>query len=181
MFFLSALPIGLAMIIFEATLSGRAFGLAPETHLLEKLARYIPATLGVYAAVKLLQLAAEGKLALLFSSGINSLLFWAEIILGVVIPAALFSMKSIRASAQGLFNSAILLLLGMILNRFNVSWLAVKHLGDVTYIPSVPEVSISVAILAAGILAFGLAGKLLPLFQHQEHEHSAVPAPVAGD
>jgi Ni/Fe-hydrogenase subunit HybB-like protein len=175
LFFLSALPIGLAMIVFESTISARAFGLAPETHLLEKLARYIPAALGVYAAARLIQLAAEGKLALLFSSGTNSLLFWAEIILGVVVPAVLFSRKSVLTSAQGLFNSAVVLLLGMILNRFNVSWLAVKHLGDVTYTPSLPEISISVAILAAGILAFGLAGKLLPLFHHEEH------APVTGD
>lgn len=175
LFFISALPIGLAMIIFESTLSARAFGLVPETHLLEKLARYIPTTLGVYVAVKFIQLAVAGNLARLFDSGLNSLLFWAEIVIGVIIPAILFSQKSIRTSPQGLFNSAVILLIGMILNRFNVSWFGVKHLGSVTYAPSLPEISISFAILSAGILAFGLAGKLLPLFHHEEH------APATGD
>jgi len=182
LFFISAIPIGLAMVIFEATLSARAFHLAPETHLLEKLARYIPLTLGVYVTVKFIQLAVAGNLARLFDSGVNSLLFWAEILIGVIIPAMLFSQKSIRTSPQGLFNSAVILLIGMILNRFNVSWFGVKHLGAVTYAPSLVEISISFAILSAGILAFGLAGKLLPLFEHEAHqEHTPVSTSATGD
>ena len=66
----------------------------------------------------------------------------------------------------------------MILNRFNVSWFAVKHpdpltymptfMGNVHYIPSLPEVLVSVGIFSAGILAFGLAVKYLPVFEEEE-------------
>ena len=62
-----------------------------------------------------------------------SILFWAEIMIGSIIPLILFSFKKIRQSPSGLLTGAIILLLGMILDRFDVSWLAVKH-PDPTYI-----------------------------------------------
>jgi Ni/Fe-hydrogenase subunit HybB-like protein len=72
----------------------------------------------------------------------------------------------------------------MIFNRFNVSWFAVKHPDPITYVPtfmanhvhywpSLPEVSVSIGIFSAGILAFGLAAKYLPLFE-SEHEAEGV-------
>jgi membrane protein implicated in regulation of membrane protease activity len=68
---------------------------------------------------------------------------------------------------------AIILLIGMILNRFNVSWFAVSHLTDVSYFPSLPEVSISLAIFSFGILAFALAARYLPLFEDESESHPA--------
>jgi Ni/Fe-hydrogenase subunit HybB-like protein len=185
LFFVSAIAIGLAMTIFESSLSSRYFQRGLETHLLEKLARAIPYVLGLYAIVKFAQLALSGNLALLITSGWMSILFWAEILLSVITPMILFSIKRIRQSPSGLLYSAIILLFGMILNRFDVSWFAVKHSDPMTYIPtfmnkvryfpSLPEVAISVGIFAAGILAFGLAAKYLPVFE-EEHEHTPTVA-----
>lgn len=186
LFFVSAIAIGLAMTIFESTLSSRYFKRGLETHLLEKLARAIPSVLGLYAVLKFGQLALEGKLGLLFTSGWMSLLFWAEILIGVAAPMILFSLKAVRQSANGLLTTAIITLLGMILNRFNISWFAVKHadplfymptfMNKVSYFPSLPEVAISIGIFSAGILAFGLAAKYLPLFEPEDHEHTHSPA-----
>jgi Ni/Fe-hydrogenase subunit HybB-like protein len=175
MFFTSALSIGLSMIILESSLSSRYFKRGLEVHLLEKLARGLPYTAGVYLALKLADLAFAGELGLLFTSGTMSLLFWGEILLGCVTPIALFSIKKVRQSPNGLLTVAILTLLGMILNRFNVSWFGIERLNDPSYAPSLVEMSVSVAIFSAGILAFGLAAKYLPLFQHEEH------VPAVGD
>ena len=92
----------------------------------------------------------------------------------------LFSLKRVRQSTNGLFVSAIILLVGMILNRFDVSWFAVRHpdpltyipsfMSNVHYMPSLPEISISLGIFSAGILAFGLAAKYLPIFGDEEHD-----------
>jgi Ni/Fe-hydrogenase subunit HybB-like protein len=186
LFFVSAISIGLAMTIFESTLSSRYFKRGLETHLLEKLARTIPYALGLYAIMKFAQLAIEGKLGLLFTSDWMSVLFWIEILIGVLTPMVLFSIKTVRHSPNGLITGAIVTLLGMILNRFNISWFAVKHADPLTYIPtfmnkvqyfpSLPEVAISIGIFSAGILAFGLAAKYLPLFESEEHEHTHSPA-----
>ncbi len=179
LFFISAISIGLAMIIFESTLSSRYFHRGLESHLLEKLARAIPYVLAVYLIVRFIQLAIAGDLQFLFNSGLMSFLFWMEIIIGCIIPLILFSLRRVRQSAKGLLTGAIILLIGMILNRFNVSWFAVRHpdpisyiptfmASNVHYIPSLPEISISLGIFSAGILAFGLAAKYLPLFEPEE-------------
>jgi Ni/Fe-hydrogenase subunit HybB-like protein len=178
LFFTSALTIGLAMIILESSLSARYFHRGLETHLLEKLAKVIPIILGIYLVMKFSQLAFAGDLHYLFTSGLMSLLFWAEILIGAVIPIVLFSIKRIRQSANGLLTGTVILLLGMILNRFDVSWFAVKHpdplsylptfMGNVHYVPSLPEVLVSVGIFSFGILAFGLAVKYLPVFDAEE-------------
>jgi Ni/Fe-hydrogenase subunit HybB-like protein len=165
MFFSSAVCIGLAMIIFESSLSSRAFGRGLETHLLEKLAKALPVALSVYLILKFADLVYAAELPALFTSGTMSLLFWAEIIIGGVIPLVMFLFKRVRQSPKGLLIGAVSLLLGMILNRFNVSWFAISRSTDITYFPSWMEVSVSVAIFAAGILAFGLAARYLPLFE----------------
>jgi len=180
LFFVSVIGIGLAMTIVESSLSTRYFKLGLETHLLEKLARAIPFVLGLYLVMRFAQLAMEGKLVLLFESGWMSLLFWMEIVISAIIPLILFSIKRIRQSPGGLLIGAIILLAGMIFNRFNISWFAVKHADPLTYIPtfmnkvhywpSLPEVSISIGIFSAGILAFGLAVKYLPIFESGKHE-----------
>ena len=180
LFFISAVSIGLSMIILESTLSSRYFHRGLEIHLLEKLAKAIPIVLGIYALVRLGELVIAGDLKYLFTSGMMSVLFWTEIIIGVIVPMILFSIKRVRQSGSGLLISAIILLLGMILNRFNVSWFAVKHpdpltylpnfMGNVHYIPSLPEVLVSIGIFSFGILAFGLAAKYLPVFEEEHHD-----------
>ncbi len=168
MFFISAVSIGLAMVIFESSLSARAFGRGLEIHLLEKLARAIPYVLSLYLILKFGEIFIAGDGKYLFTSGRMSVLFWAEILIGCVAPSVLFLFPKMRKSPAGLLGGAISLLLGMILNRFNVSWFAISRLNDVFYAPNWMEVSVSVAIFSAGILAFGLAAKYLPLFEEQD-------------
>jgi len=184
LFFVSAITIGLSMIIFESTLSARYFHRGLEIHLLEKLAKAIPVVLAIYLVIKFSQLTIAGDLHYLFSGGLMSVLFWAEILIGGVIPIVLFSIKRICQSAHGLLLGAVILLLGMILNRFNVSWFGIQHpdplsylpafMSNVHYIPSLPEVLVSMGIFSAGILAFGLAVKYLPVFEEEEH-HGTKP------
>jgi Ni/Fe-hydrogenase subunit HybB-like protein len=180
MFFSSAITVGMAMIIFESSLSSRYFQRGLETHLLAKLAKGLPIALGIYALLKFGELAVAGELGLLFTSGIMSLLFWAEILIGVVTPIVWFSIKKNRTSSNGLLTGAIIVLVGMILNRFNVSWFAVKHpdplfylptfMGNVDYFPTLPEVAVSVGIFSAGIMAFGLIAKYFPVFESEDEK-----------
>ena len=198
MFFTSAISVGISMIILESSLSSRYFQRGLETHLLAKLAKALPIALTIYGLLKFGELAYAGDLHYLFTSGIMSVLFWAEIIIGVFIPIVWFSIKKNRESANGLLAGAIVTLLGLILNRFNVSWFGVKHpdpltymptfMSNVKYFPTFPEVAVSIGIFSAGIMAFGLAAKYLPLFE-AEHEaevthqsaHGLQPVPTPGD
>ena len=182
-FFISSLAIGLAMVMIESSLSSRYFKRGLELDLLEKLGRAVPYVLGIYLLVKFGEIFIAGDTHYLFTSGLMSILFWTEILLSAVIPLVLFSIKKIRSNANSILTSAIILLVGMILNRFNVSWFAVKHPDPITYLPtfmanhvhywpSLPEVSVSIGIFSAGILAFGLIAKYFPLFEDGHHQHA---------
>jgi Ni/Fe-hydrogenase subunit HybB-like protein len=173
MFFVSSIPIGLAMVIFESSMSSRHFRRGLEMHLIEKLAKAIPFALAAYLLLKFVQLAVSGNLGLLFGSGPLSALFWAEIVVGAVIPLFIFSSPQNRRNPRIVLLGAITLLLGMILNRFNASWFAIRRLEAVSYAPSLAEISISAAIFSFGILAFGLAARYLPLFE--DAEEAAAP------
>ena len=185
LFFASAISVGISMIILESSLSSRYFQRGLETHLLAKLAKVLPITLGVYLVIKIVDLAVAGDFGYLFSSGIMSVLFWAEILIGVIFPMVWFSIEKNRNTPSGLLTGAIVTLLGLILNRFNVSWFGITHpdplfympsfMGHVDYFPTVPEVAVSIGIFSAGIMAFGLLAKYFPVFE-AEHHHEAQAA-----
>lgn len=190
MFFASAISVGFSMIILESSLSSHYFQRGLETHLLAKLAKGLPISLGVYLVLKFGELAVAGDLGYLFSSGIMSVLFWAEILIGVLTPMVWFSIEKNRTTPSGLLTGAIITLFGLILNRFNVSWFAVKHpdpltyiptfMGNVDYFPTFPEVAVSIGIFSAGIMAFGLIAKYFPVFE-EAHEHGLQAVPAPGD
>ena len=182
-FFISSLVIGLAMVIFKSSLSSRYFKRGLELDLLEKLGRAVPYVLGIYLLVKFGEIFIAGDSHYLFTGDLMSILFWAEVFISAVIPLVLFSIKRIRNNANGILVSAIILLVGMILNRFDVSWFAVKHPDPLTYLPifmanhvhywpSLPEVSVSIGIFSAGILAFGLIARHFPLFEDEGQQHA---------
>jgi Ni/Fe-hydrogenase subunit HybB-like protein len=67
LFFISAVAIGLAMIIFESSLSSRYFHRGLELPLLEKLGRAVPFVLGIYLIVRFAQLSLANDLQYLLS------------------------------------------------------------------------------------------------------------------
>lgn len=179
LFFVSAVNVGLGMIIFESTLSSKAFHRGLETHLLKKLALADVYVLILYLVIRFTQLGLDGKFKYLFTSGKMSVLFWAEILIGSVIPIIIFSRKEWRENHKTLFIGSVFVVFGLMFGRFNVSWFAIKHadpmtyvpsfMSKVTYMPTFSEVSISFGIVAAGVLAFNLAAKYLPLFEDEHH------------
>jgi len=179
-FFVSALAIGLGMVILESTLSSRYFKRGLESHLLEKLGKAIPVILAIYLVIKFGELIWASDLHYLFSSGWMSILFWLEILVSSVIPMIWFSIKRLRQNPNALLTGAIILLIGMIFNRFNVSWFAIQHpdpityiptfMSNVKYIPTLPEMAVSIGIFSAGILAFGLAARYLPVFDNEPEQ-----------
>lgn len=168
MFLTSAVAVGPAMVIFETTLSSKAFGHKLPLDILSGLGRAIPYILGLYLLLKLMDLTATGEIGLAFTAYPQNLLWWGEIIIGVILPIILFSMPSVRQSRSGVFWSAVLVVLGLVLNRFNVSMLALAMRPGFTYFPHWMEVAISAALIADALLVIWLAYRLLPIARHEE-------------
>ncbi len=169
-FFISAIAVGLAMTIFESSMSARHFGRQLELPILQELGRVLVVVLCVYGTLRFEDLLHRGVLKLTLVPGYEMYLFWLEMALSLILPLALLSQRKIRATAGGLYVAAVLVVLGFITNRLNVSITGLESSAGMHYIPKWTEVAVTGAIIAVGFALFGLAVKYLPIFP-AEHEH----------
>lgn len=167
-FFLSAIAVGLAMTIFESSMSAKHFGRQLELPIIQELGRVLLVVLAVYGILRFEDLLRRGVLKLTLKPGYEMYLFWLEMGLSVIVPLLLLTQKRIRNSAGGLYVTAVLVVLGFITNRLNVSITGLEASAGVRYIPKWTELAITAAIIAAGFALFGLATKYLPIFPAQE-------------
>lgn len=163
-FLLSSIPAGIALILIGSYVSHYLFGHSLNDRMVEKLGWIAPWILGVYLALKLGELLVVEELDLLFSSGIYSLLFWAELVIGVVLPIILFSIKKVRWNRNGSFIGALLIAAGIVFNRFNATWFAIKPLDGVYYTPSWMELAVLVGVFSGVLLVFTLISEYFPVF-----------------
>jgi len=174
LFFSSAIAVGPAMVIIESFLSFRAFKREIELPILSQLAKVTGVALAVYLVLKIQDIIGYHLTPLLLRMNIEAVLYWAEILLGVVAPIILIVQPRIRASKSGLFYSALFVVLGFILNRLNISMTAIERYSGTSYFPSWMEVSVTLMVVAIGFAVFRLAVKYLPVFSHNGHaEESA--------
>jgi Ni/Fe-hydrogenase subunit HybB-like protein len=164
-FFISAATVGLAMVIFEATISAHAYGRAPETRLLGKIAKPIPWMLGTYLALKIGELWISGDLPLLFAGDRAALFFWLELGWGVILPMLLFAIPAVRRSQAWLFTGALMVVTGLVLNRFDVGLLMWNRPAGSWYVPSWMEFAVSFGVIAALVLAYDWVARHLRLFE----------------
>ena len=178
LFLNSAIAVGLAMVIFETTISTRVFGHKLSMDILSGLGRAIPYVLGLYLLLKLVDLMVSGEMGLIFTAYPQNLLWWGEMVIGVLLPLILFSMPSVRQSRKWAVWSALLVIIGLVLNRFNVSMLALAMRPGYIYYPSLGEIAISLGLVVVALIVFQIAMRLLPLGHLEESiERKAEPAP----
>ena len=91
-------------------------------------------------------------------------MFLLEFILGVILPVALMSFRRLRSDPDWLVGGAFLAVLGFVMNRLNVSITGMEAASGVRYIPSIPEIIVSVGLVATGMAVFALAVRNLPIF-----------------
>jgi Ni/Fe-hydrogenase subunit HybB-like protein len=170
MFYISAIALGLAMVSFEAIVSAWVFKREQETDIIRGLGRGVLITLCIYLAFKLGDLAYRGALPLVFSSGKPSLFFILEMLIGVIVPIGLYATKSIRESVNGLFMAACCVIVGTVMNRFNVNFFA--QAGPNThYFPSITEILITIGLVSLMVLLYRLAVTYLPVFHEPGKSH----------
>lgn len=175
-FYVSAIGLGLAMVILESSLSARAFKRGLEINILSSLAKAIPYVLGLYLVLKLGDLILAGDFGLLFEGSLRSNLFLLELAIQVIVPIVLFSLPKVRKSPAGLLWSSALVVVGTILNRINVVLVGprvptgIAHLPQPTYFPNWMEFAVTIGLVSGGVLLFALASRFLPIFPEEEAE-----------
>lgn len=154
-FLLSAFTVGLAMIIFESMIAHRSFRLPQEMTVLSDLARFIPVLLAIYFTAKLIDMVGRSTYTYLFTWSTKSVMYWLEIVPGVVIPFIILFSKRLRNRPGWLFTGATLTVLGVVLNRINVFLVAYSPpYADYAYFPAWTEIAVTVGFIAMLILLY---------------------------
>lgn len=165
LFFLSAVMVGPAMVIFEALTSSRFFHRKPEMSLLSGIGKAMPILLAIFIVLKLVDLGVRGQLGAVFTSGGESVAFLIEMVLFIV-AFFMFLSPRVRNSTSGLFWSALFVVAGVVANRLTVAYIAHSSPGH-TYTPDPREILVTAGIVAAGVLVYAFCAKYLPIFEEE--------------
>jgi Ni/Fe-hydrogenase subunit HybB-like protein len=164
LFLLSAIAVGFPMIIFESLLSSRSFRTPPEMDLLSRVGRIATFTLGFYAVAKVVDLTIREAWPLAFAGGSQAMMFWVEMIVGILVPLALFASPRVRSDPRGLFVAATLAVVGVAINRLNVFLVAYRPpFSDRPYFPTLYEMLLTAGLVATLVLVYRAIVMVFPV------------------
>ncbi len=169
LFLMTAILMGFAIVIFEATLVSVGFKRPGETAILSKLSRIMYWMLAVYLVVRVGDLAWRGALGAMFVPGFEAFGFWVEMA-AFAAPLWLLAAAESRMRPSRLFVSAVLLMLGGFMLRINGFLIGYQTGEGYHYFPSVPELLVTIGLVAFEILAYIVFVRTLPVLpKHATH------------
>ncbi len=189
LFFVSSIFAGLSMVIFEGTISHRVFHhrISPElerTHdaIVFGLARVAAAVMFVYLFLEVLKFI-HGQMWRHFSGG------WAawylvEVLGLVAVPMVLLLVGAVKQWGGVVRIAALVTILGVIINRLNISVIAFRWNDPNHYVPTWMELVVTAGVLCAEIwtlrwiiLRMPVLGEPPAWARHEDQEsHQAAPA-----
>jgi Ni/Fe-hydrogenase subunit HybB-like protein len=125
------------------------------------LAKICAAVMFVYLFLKVLVLVHGNHFSLLATPMGNWYLL--EVLGFVLIPCILFTMAVKNNKASLVRIAAVMTLVGIVLNRLNVSVIAFKWDAAIRYIPSWMEIEVTLAVICAEIWAFRWVVNRMPV------------------
>lgn len=159
LFFVSSIYAGLAMIIFEGTISHRVFKhlIPPDSHhsfndIIFGLAKGAAITMFVYYFFKAL-LFVHGQQWELINDGWG-LWYLVEVLGFVLVPGLMFAFGFRNRSLNIIKIASVLALIGIVLNRLNISFITFNWYADVHYYPSWQEIVVTLMIIFTEIWIF---------------------------
>ncbi len=168
LFLISAIMMGFGMVIFESMFSSVHLERPLETSLLSKLSGVIPKLLIVFLIIRFGDLIFKGKLGLIFSFNLQSLMFVIENLL-FIYPLIILSSKKKRDQSKYLFLSAASLVLAGAVYRFDTFLVGFNPGVNFHYFPSFAEIMITVGIISVEIMAYLIFIKTLPVLPEVKH------------
>lgn len=196
MFILSAVAGGVALTLFVGLITERLTHRALINRALRQdVSRFIAFTLLAYLYLKLWDWAATSYYShptgtvdvlqrLELTTPFNQSFWVLEVLLGMVIPIFVLLSKSLQRNHRYLFVVLPLIVMGVVVNRWNVTLSGLVAppqwspgvLGNVVaaaYFPSWVEIAVSIGVLGYALLGFTLGIRYLPIFPAENAEHSA--------
>ncbi len=169
LFFVSSIYAGLSMIIFEGTISHGVFRnlINPKGHhsfddMVFGLAKGASITMFVYYVFKALLFIHEKQWDLINTSW--GYWYLLEVLGFVLIPAFMFAFGYKHRSLNIIKTASVIALLGIILNRLNVSIIAFQWYEPVHYYPSWQEITVTLMVIFSEIWLFRWVVNRMPVF-----------------
>jgi len=164
LFLLSAVMVGPAMVIVEATLSARVLRHKSEGRLLNALGRVMPYLIVTYLVVRVSDMLGRGVVLETMRGFWPAVWWWLEIAL-LLTAVALFATAEVRRRPWGLPLAAWATIAGLVVQRVGVAVVGLDVPEYPRYVPHVAEVLITVGIVSLGLLAFRFAVAVLPVYE----------------
>jgi Ni/Fe-hydrogenase subunit HybB-like protein len=165
LFFTSSVMAGLALAIIVYAIAARISDQEPKSDILSGLGKIMGWVTLLYLVLKLGDILVAGELSALFAFDRMSTLMWIELGVCALLPAALLLIPGVRERKSSIYGGAILILLGVLANRFNATLFgqSLPSAGG-TYSPSIIEWLTTLGIIAGAIVAWYFGVRLLTMF-----------------
>lgn len=174
LFLVSAVMMGLSMVSLETILSGKYLKHKADPQILYGLARGVLITGVVYFIWKAWLLFRGPGISAAFDGSMEANMYLLEMIVGVVAPIVLFALKGVRENVNAIFFVDVLVILGILLNRMNVSIFGVyrdQSATGMTYFPTWMEIVVTLAFISFSIVGFKICVKYFRVFPEAETQH----------
>ena len=183
-FIVSSIFAGLSLVIFEGTISQRVFRArisegnhASHDDIVLGLSKICAGTMFAYLFLKALVLVHGHNTGLLFTP--MGLWYLVEVLGFTLVPFVLFTEAVRWRSLATCKLAAVLTMVGILLNRLNVSTIAFKWYEKVRYVPSVWELVVTLGVIFAEIWVFRFVVNRMPVLSDPP-AWAAEPHPAAG-
>lgn len=153
LFVVSAILMGYGVVMFEATVVANSFGLPSEHALISRLSRVVGWVTVGWLVIRWADLLDRGVVSLAFAGDLKSWTFWIENALFIG-AAVVFLTPAGRASQRASFLGAIALLAAGALYRLDALIIGLRPVGNWIYFPSLPELMVTIGIIALEILLY---------------------------
>jgi len=171
LFLISAIMMGLSMVSFETILSEKFFKHKADIGILSGLARGVLITGVIYFAAQLWFLIKGPGMAAAFNGSMEANMYLLEMVISVVGPIILLSVKNVRENVKRLLFVNVLVISGVLLNRLNISIFGVYRAQSATglsYFPTWMEFVVTLAFISFSIIGFKVCVKYLRVFPETE-------------
>jgi Ni/Fe-hydrogenase subunit HybB-like protein len=166
---LTALTMGFAVVVFEASFSSVGFRRPSETPLLSGLGKAIVGLISAYLLFRFGEILLRGKLGLVFAGDLGSFMFLLETAL-FIFPLVVLSSAKYRKQGPLLLWASVSMLFAGSLYRFNAFLITYDPGPGYSYFPSVSEMMVTAGMVALEIMAYLFVVKKFPVL------HDAKPA-----
>jgi Ni/Fe-hydrogenase subunit HybB-like protein len=185
LFLVSSIFAGLSMVIFEGSITHKVFHRrvgarlrATDHDIVYGLARICAAVMFVYLFAQLLVFVHARRGPYLFTGW--GAWYLLELVGFVAVPAVLYAVGHRQRRMPVVKVAAVMTLLGIILNRLNVSVIAFKWYAPVRYVPTWMEIVVTLGVISAELWVFRWVVNRMPVLDFaMAHDERPADEPAA--